>query len=124
MYTKALNSNGDEVSKALHLVLTAETSECDPIAIQNVGHNNCRPFAAFCKTTLLILLKWKDEGYETHYLPHVAYQKDYLAKLHQFSDGLELGDTYAVVGQHSPDYREESLLIDAVQRMGLPRLRS
>ena len=59
-----------------HLVLTAESTDFDPVTIQN----------------------WKDEGYSVSYLPFDGSKKEYIHKLQHLADPLQLGETYAIVG--------------------------
>ena len=59
------------------LVITAESPQFDP---ETISH-------------------WKDEGFQIMYMPFEGGKKDLITKLHNVSDPLELGETYAIVGE-------------------------
>jgi hypothetical protein len=42
--------------------------------------------------------QWKDEGFRVTYLPLIGTPKEFERGLHDFSDTLELGENYAIVG--------------------------
>lgn len=45
------------------------------------------------------LQHWREEGFAVSYIPLPASQNLLVKQLHDFADGLELGEKYAVVGQ-------------------------
>ena len=43
---------------------------------------------------------WKDEGFQIMYMPFSGGKKELITHLHNVSEPLELGETYAIVGEH------------------------
>ena len=42
---------------------------------------------------------WKDEGFQIMYIPFSGGKKELVTHMHTISDPLELGETYAIVGE-------------------------
>lgn len=46
----------------------------------------------------IILAHWKQEGFDTTYLPYTGDEKTYRQKLARLPDELELGESFAIIG--------------------------
>lgn len=49
----------------------------------------------------VILDHWKQEGFDARYVPYDGDAKAYKYWLQHYSDELEIGESYALIGQHN-----------------------